>query len=86
VAPHGHIRRRFVDASQAGGPIIAEEALKRIAGLYAVEKDGRGHPPEGRVRLRQAHARPIVDDLESWLRAQLPRISGKSELATILFT
>src|SRR5919112_76043 len=61
--------------------IIAEEAIRRIAGLYAVEKDGRGRPPEERVRLRQAHARPILDDLESWLQAQLPRISGKSELA-----
>ena len=27
------------------------------------------------------YARPILDDLESWLQAQLPRISGKSELA-----
>ena len=33
------------------------------------------------MRLRQAHARPIVDDLERWLQAQLPQISGKSELA-----
>jgi transposase len=33
------------------------------------------------VWLRQARAKPIVDDLGSWLQAQLPRISGKSELA-----
>lgn len=33
------------------------------------------------MRLRQDRARPIVDDLESWLQAQLPRTSGKSELA-----
>jgi len=33
------------------------------------------------VRLRQARAKPILDDLESWLHAQLPKISGKSELA-----
>jgi hypothetical protein len=76
-----HVRRKFVDVFQAEGSVIAEEAIKRIAGLYAVEKDGRGQPSDGRVRLRQAHARPIVDDLESWLQAQLPRISGKSELA-----
>ena len=76
-----HVRRKFVDIFQAEGSLIAEEAIKRIAGLYAVEKEGRGQPPDERVRLRQAHARPIVDDLESWLQAQLPRISGKSELA-----
>jgi transposase len=76
-----HIRRKFVDVFQAEGSAIAEEAIKRIAGLYAVEKDGRGRPPDERVRLRQARAKPIVDELETWLHAQLPRISGKSELA-----
>jgi transposase len=76
-----HMRRKFIDVFQAEGSLIAEEAIKRIAGLYAVEKDGRGQPPDERVRLRQARAKPIVDDLESWLHAQLPKISGKSELA-----
>jgi len=76
-----HVRRKFVEVFQAEGSAIAEEAIKRIAGLYAVEKDGRGRPPEERVRLRQARAKPILDDLETWLHAQLPKISGKSELA-----
>src|SRR4051794_26444944 len=81
VARQLHIRRKFVDVFQAEGSVIAEEAIKRIAGLYAVEKEGRGQPPAERVRLRQAHAKPILDDLESWLHVQLPKISGKSELA-----
>ena len=72
VACMAHIRRKFVDVFQAEGSLIAEEAIKRIAGLYAVEKEGRGQPPDERVRLRQARAKPIVDDLESWLQAQLP--------------
>ena len=46
-----HIRRKFVDIFQAEGSVIAEEAIKRIAGLYAVEKEGRGQPPDERVRL-----------------------------------
>ena len=33
------------------------------------------------VWLQQARAKPIVDDLESWLHAQVPKISGKTELA-----
>jgi hypothetical protein len=37
--------------------------------------------PDARLRLRQARAKPIFDDLEAWLHAQLPKISGKSELA-----
>ena len=76
-----HIRRKFVDVFQAEGLVIAEEAIRRIAGLYAVEKEGRGRSPDERVRLRQARAKPIVAELETWLSAQLPKISGKSELA-----
>ncbi len=36
---------------------------------------------EERLQLRQARAKPIFDDLELWLGAQLPKISGKSEIA-----
>lgn len=59
----------------------ADEAIKRIAQLYAVEKEARGSPPEERVEIRQAQAKPIFGDLETWLHAQLPSISGKSPLA-----
>ena len=81
VACMAHIRRKFVDVFQSESSVIAEEAIKRIAGLYAVEKAGRCRPPDERVQLRQDRARPILDDLEGWLHAQLSRISGKSELA-----
>jgi transposase len=81
VACMAHIRRKFTDVFQSEGSVIAEQAIKRIAGLYAVEKAARGCQPQDRVRLRQAHAKPVFDDLEAWLHAQLPRISGKSELA-----
>ena len=60
---------------------IAEAAIKRIAKLYAVEKLARGKSPEERVATRQKHAKDIFDDLEDWLQAQLPKISGKSPLA-----
>ena len=53
----------------------------QIAKLYAVEKDARGKPPEGRVALRQEFAKPVFDEMEQWLHTQLPKISGKSPLA-----
>ncbi len=31
--------------------------------------------------FRQARAKPVFDDREAWLHAQLPKISGKSSLA-----
>jgi transposase len=81
VACMAHIRRKFVDIHKAQGSVIAEEVIKRIAQLYAVEKAARGSPPDERRRLRQEKAKPVLDDLEAWLHAQLLRISGKSPLS-----
>ena len=81
VACMAHIRRKFVDVQQSQGSAIAEEAIKRIAKLYGTEKEARGHTPEERVQLRQKKAKPIFDELESWLHTQLPKLSGKSPLA-----
>ena len=76
-----HVRRKFVDVFTAQGSSIAEEAIRRIAELYAVEKEARGRSPADRESLRQEKAQPVFDDLEEWLGAQLPKISGKSPLA-----
>lgn len=81
VACMAHIRRKFVDVFQSQGLQVAEDAIRRIAELYVVERDARGLPPEDRVRLRQSRSKPILNDLEAWLAAQLTRIPGKSELA-----
>ncbi len=81
MACMAHVRRKFVDIFQSQGLETAEEAIRRIALLYAVEKTARGKPPEERVALRQRDAKPVFDELEVWLAAQLSRISGKSELA-----
>ena len=81
MACMAHARRKFVDIFQSQQSQIAEEAIKRIALLYKVEKAARGKPPKERVALRQRDAKPVFDELETWLDAQLNRISGKSELA-----
>ena len=84
VACMAHVRRKFVDIHRSQGSPIAEEAIARIARLYAVEKEARGSPPERRAELRQAHAAPTFDDLEAWLAMQLTTISGKSPLAAAI--
>ena len=81
MACMAHVRRKFVDVFASQGNAIAEEAIRRIAKLYAVEKDARRKSPDARVALRQSRAKPIFDSLEAWLHAQLPKISGKSPLA-----
>lgn len=79
-----HVRRKFVDIHRSQGSPIAEEAIQRIARLYAVEKEVRGSPPERRVDFRKARAAPVFDELEMWLAQQLARISGKSPLASAI--
>ena len=76
-----HVRRKFVDEFKRTGADIAKHAITQIAELYAVEKEARGKSPEERVALRQEKAKPIFDELEAWLQAQLPKISGKTKLA-----
>jgi hypothetical protein len=76
-----HVRRKFVDVFSSQGSAIAEEVIRRIALLYTIEKEIRGMAPQDRVAVRQARAKPVFDQLEEWLHAQLPRLSGKSPLA-----
>ena len=66
------------------GSAIAEEAIARIAELYAVEKANRGALPEERVQARQEHAAPVFDALEAWLAEQLLALSGKTPLAVAI--
>ncbi|WP_050520617.1 IS66 family transposase [Pseudorhodobacter antarcticus] len=79
-----HVRRKFVDIYESEGSAIAKEAIKRIATLYAGEKEARYKPAEERMALRQTMAKPVFDDLEKWLSLQLRKISGKSNVAAAI--
>jgi len=76
-----HVRRPFYELVASGPAPIASEALERIAGLYAIEKEVRGANAETRRRIRQEKSRPIIVELEPWLQAKLGLISQKSKLA-----
>jgi transposase len=76
-----HVRRRFYELAAAGPAPIASEALTRIAKLYAVESDIRGKSADQRRVVRQEKSKPVLDDLEPWLRAKLGLISQKTKLA-----
>jgi transposase len=76
-----HVRRRFYELAAGGASPIASEALQRIAALYRNENDIRGRGPEQRRDARQARTRPLIADLEPWLREKLGLISQKSKLA-----
>jgi hypothetical protein len=76
-----HVRRRFYELAVGGASPIASEALQRIAALYRNENDIRGRAPDERRDVRRARTRPLIADLEPWLREKLGLISQKSKLA-----
>ena len=76
-----HVRRRFYELAVVGPAPIASEALERIAKFYAIESTIRGRAAEERRTIRQQQTKPIIDDLEAWLRGKLELISQKTKLA-----
>jgi transposase len=76
-----HVRRGFFDLAKNKTAPIAEEALRRIAALYAIEDTIRGKPPDLRRATRQARSQPLVTDLFAWLEQQLVRLPGSSPTA-----
>jgi hypothetical protein len=88
-----HLRRRFYDIAGAnvyrerqaltngGNAPIAEEALTRIGKLYEIEADIRGRPADERRTERQAHSKPLTDELKPWLEKQLARVSRGAPIA-----
>src|SRR3546814_7368612 len=60
---------------------IAEDAVRQIAALYAVETTVRGSAPEARLAARKEYSAPIIAALKPWLEKQLSMISSGSTLA-----
>ncbi len=72
-----HARRKFADAVKAQGKNKqrgkAHRGLLLIQKLYRVEKQARNLAPEKRQAQRQLHARPILDEMRTWLDQALPQ-------------
>jgi transposase len=80
VACMAHARRKFFEVFEAAKSPIAEEALRRIQELYAIEADIRGKPIDQRQEVRQTLSKPLLDAFHTWAMAQRRRLSGKAPL------
>jgi transposase len=74
-----HARRKFFDLARINKAPIAMEAVARIDALFAIERGINGLTPQERVRERHERSRPLVIELENWLREQRARVSKNSE-------
>ena len=76
-----HIRRKFFDVHAVGASPVAEQALQRIAKLYAIEQQGVGLDPPQRLTLRQQLAKPLLTEMHTWLLASQRTVATGSGTA-----
>ena len=60
---------------------MAIEAVGRIDALFAIERTINGSAAPLRLAVRQERSRPLVAELERWMRASREKLSAKSEMA-----
>jgi transposase len=84
VACWAHARRKFHDIHVAHASPTTTEAMARIGALYAIEEEIRGKPVEFRRSVRQARARPLLDNLRHWMERTLRSLSTKSQTAAAI--
>lgn len=85
LACMAHARRKFEHA-QDNNPILAAKALKMFQYLYDIERGAR----EGSLsvdaikELRQKESKPILDELEAWLKEQIIHTLPKSAIGSAI--
>nr|WP_234841896.1 IS66 family transposase [Sinorhizobium meliloti] len=57
---------------------VALEAVKRIDALFEIERDINGLSASERLQRRQKDSRPLVDELQTWLRSERTKLSRSS--------
>src|SRR3954463_13688030 len=76
-----HGRRKFFDLARLSKAPIAAEAVKRIDVLFAIEREINGLTAQERLRLRHERSRPLIVELEAWLREQRTKLSRNNDTA-----
>jgi hypothetical protein len=61
--------------------VLVSKPSRAARPAFDIERLIVGAPPEGRRNVRQRLAKPRLDELATWLDAQLQRIPGKTDLA-----
>jgi transposase len=82
-----HARRKFDELAKARTSVLADEAVVRLAHIYAIEA-GLAHLPDEERRLqRQALAAPLWTQLRTWLELERRRVvDGTAADAAIDYT
>lgn len=85
LACMAHARRKFEHA-QENNPTLAEHALKMFQTLYDVEREIReGNMESAEIMARRREkAKPVLDQMEAWMREQIVIVPPKSAIGMAL--
>jgi transposase len=84
-----HGRRKFYEladvTAKAGGKLaviapLAFEAVKRIDGLFDIERQINGRSIAERLAVRRERVAPLVKDLKTWMQEQRGKLSRHSDV------
>jgi hypothetical protein len=81
AASWSHGRRKFVDLVKQGEAPIVSEAIRRIDMIFEIERSINGKTPEQRLAARREKSRPLIAELEIWMRQQRALLSTKNYTA-----
>ena len=76
-----HARRKFFDLHSQNQSLIAGEALELFGRLYGIEREVVALSIDDRHQIRQEKAKPIADELHTWLTLQRQRVPKGSATA-----
>ncbi len=76
-----HARRKFDELAKARTSPLADAAIVRFARIYQVEAGLADLSDDERRTLRQQHARPLWDELKTWLELERRRVLDGSPAA-----
>ena len=74
-------RRRAEGKAPAPISPLALEAVRRIDELFEIERGINGRSAEERRAVRQELSKPIVEELEAWMRTERPKLPRGSDVA-----
>ena len=81
LACMAHARRKFEHA-QENNPTLAGDALKMFHALYDIERQARDEnlTIDGIKALREEKSKPILNEMETWMRDQIILVPPKSAI------
>ena len=76
-----HGRRKFFVLADLGKSPLAVEAVRRIDEVFAIERQINGIATAQRLARRAERIRPLIGELERWMRTERARLSRHADIA-----